>query len=528
VTQSARKLLLVGWDGADWQAIQPLIQAGWMPQTARLVREGASGRLRSLPPYLSPMVWTSIATGKRPQHHGIHGFTEVNPHTQKVQPVSSGSRRCKALWNILSENAIPSSDVGSFVSHPAEPVHGVCVSEAMNHPPDERAPDWPAPSGSVHPANRLAELAALRVRPEEVDVQVLDLLVPRWREVQPAEDPRLRQLTLRLAELYTVHNIAVTIARSQPTGFIGVYYHFLDWISHDFMEFHPPRRENVDESLFELYRDVVAHAYRLQDLLLTDPLNQSGAGTTLVLVSDHGFFSDEQRPVRSPNITAGIATWHRPYGILALGGPGVAAGADIRRASVLDIAPTVLTLLGLPAAEDMDGRPLWPALDLSPGPTLIPSWEERSGPLQFARPDPAIMGDQADRLLRQFADLGYIRMPKGEDPVACTVRENAWNLGVTFMDVGEYEQALPHLEEAYFHQPELGHIAFQLARCQLRLGLDAESRQTAEAIRDAGPDHPMANFITGQLEMARGAYAEALALLEKARRLDPSLTGVPS
>ena len=62
----ARKVLLVGWDAADWQIIHPLIDAGRMPNLARFIEDGAMGNLASLRPILSPMLWTSVATGKRP------------------------------------------------------------------------------------------------------------------------------------------------------------------------------------------------------------------------------------------------------------------------------------------------------------------------------------------------------------------------------------------------------------------------------------------------------------------------------
>jgi len=74
-----QKLLLVGWDSADWKIIQPLIDAGVMPGIGRIVEEGTSGNLTTLEPQLSPMLWTSIATGKMAYHHGVPGFTEVDP-----------------------------------------------------------------------------------------------------------------------------------------------------------------------------------------------------------------------------------------------------------------------------------------------------------------------------------------------------------------------------------------------------------------------------------------------------------------
>ena len=69
-----KKVLLIGWDAADWKVIHPLMDQGWMPSLKSLVENGVSGKMATLDPPLSPMLWTSIATGKRPFKHGIHGF----------------------------------------------------------------------------------------------------------------------------------------------------------------------------------------------------------------------------------------------------------------------------------------------------------------------------------------------------------------------------------------------------------------------------------------------------------------------
>ena len=80
MTAPARKrLLLVGWDSADWKIMHPLMDQGMMPGLQQLVEAGVSGNITTLEPQLSPMLWTSIATGKHAYHHGVHGFTEVDP-----------------------------------------------------------------------------------------------------------------------------------------------------------------------------------------------------------------------------------------------------------------------------------------------------------------------------------------------------------------------------------------------------------------------------------------------------------------
>jgi len=58
------KVLLIGWDAADWKIIHPLIDNGKMPNMAKFIEQGVIGNLATLYPELSPMLWTSIATGK--------------------------------------------------------------------------------------------------------------------------------------------------------------------------------------------------------------------------------------------------------------------------------------------------------------------------------------------------------------------------------------------------------------------------------------------------------------------------------
>jgi len=50
------RLLVLGWDAADWQVIDPLLAAGKMPNLARLLTSGSRADLRTLEPKLSPLL----------------------------------------------------------------------------------------------------------------------------------------------------------------------------------------------------------------------------------------------------------------------------------------------------------------------------------------------------------------------------------------------------------------------------------------------------------------------------------------
>src|SRR5687768_4591933 len=166
---SSKKVLLVGWDAADWKVIQPLMDAGKMLNVQRLVENGAMAQIATLHPALSPMLWTSIATGKRTFKHGIHGFTEPTPDGRAVQPVTNLSRKCKAVWNILHQNGLRSNVVGWWPSHPAEPIRGAMVSDHFHRASGPLEKGWPLRDAAVHPAALAETLAEFRIHPQELD-----------------------------------------------------------------------------------------------------------------------------------------------------------------------------------------------------------------------------------------------------------------------------------------------------------------------------------------------------------------------
>ncbi len=98
-----QKVLVIGWDAADWRVIRPRIAEGKMPNLQKMMEEGVHGNNSTLNPVLSPMLWTSMSTGKRPYKHGIHGFSEPTPDGKSIRPISNVNRKSKAIWNMLNQ-----------------------------------------------------------------------------------------------------------------------------------------------------------------------------------------------------------------------------------------------------------------------------------------------------------------------------------------------------------------------------------------------------------------------------------------
>ncbi len=519
-----QRLLLIGWDSADWKVIHPLLDAGMLPGVQQLVEGGVSGNLATLEPQLSPMLWTSIATGKMAYHHGVLGFTEVDPASGRVVPVSAATRRSRTIWEMLGDHGLRSHVVGWFATQGERGLNGGMVSNLFPHlgpvPPEAGPEQWPPPPpGTYWPEDLGRELDALRVSPREIDAEVLRAFVPRAAEVDQSKDRRLHFLADKLAEAYSVQSAATWLMEKDPDwDFMAVYFRAIDEISHTFMPFHPPRMEGVPEADFEMYRDVVNGSYRAHDMMLQRLMHLAGPDATVVLVSDHGFHSDHLRPRFTPRVPAGITVWHRAQGMIAARGPDLAQDRLIHGARLLDIAPTVLHHFGLPVGDDMEGRVLLEAF-LEPQPVeTCPTWETPDDEPRH----PRLPQEAGDALLEQFVALGYIDQASlGPEAGAATERENRWNLARACLYGGKFERALELLEECLAAAPGRADYGQLLARTQLKLGLADEAEETLRAcLENLGPTTP-ARLLLASVAAQRGRHAEALEQLAIVRETEP-------
>ncbi len=481
----AKKVLLIGWDAADWKAIHPLMDAGRMPHLQRLVERGAMGRIATLHPPLSPMLWTSIATGKRPWKHGIHGFSEPTPDGRGIRPITNLSRTCKAVWNILNQNDVRSTVIGWWPSHPAEPLDGIMVSDHYHKAHRGLDDGWPLIANSVHPPELHDTLAELRLHPQELMAPMLVPFLPALEKVDQEKDKRFSMLCRTIAECAGIHSAATWLMDNQPWDFFAVYYDAIDHFCHGFMKYHPPRRKWIGEEDFELYSNVINTAYQFHDQMLGTLLAKAGEDTTVILMSDHGFHPDHLRPSSIPDIPAGPAAEHSPFGIFVIAGPGIRKDTSLFGLSVLDLTPTVLTLYGLPVGADMDGKTITQAFENPPDIQTISSWEDVPGKDGRHPPDARLDPVAAAEAMEQLVALGYIEKP-GPDAAAnveSTVRELRYNLIEAYHDSGMHSEALELARDLCRRDPDEQRYALKrFISCQA-LGLTGEMREIVDDMR---------------------------------------------
>ena len=522
----AKKLLLIGWDAADWQMIHPLLDAGRMPNLRRLVEHGVIGNLLTLQPMLSPILWTSIATGKRAYLHGVHGFVEPTPDGTALRPVASSTRKCKAFWNILAESGRRCHALGWYASHPAEKINGVCVSHQFPVAPASATPSsWPPQPNSVCPWEIADSLTELRIHPREINGATLSQFIPTAAQLDQG-NPEVRRLLAgfarRLAECASLHAVTTAVMEEVPWDFCTVYYEAIDHIGHDFMPFHPPRMEQVNPDLFEAFSGVMNATYELHDQMLGRLIDLAGAEAHVMIVSDHGFLNGERRP--SGDVDP--AQWHRNFGIFVYAGPGVREDEIIQGATLLDIAPTVLAMFGLPVGRDMEGKVLVNAFEQMPEIERIASWETASVSAPMTKTSISEIQDDpeaAAAALRQLVELGYLDAP-GEDTqrnIARARAEQKFNLACSFIEGKKTARALELAEQLAAEFPREARYAILVGQAAVSAG-SAESLQKAlTTLERLQPDHKHVLLFRGFHSWCAGNIAGALEHFQAAAENGP-------
>jgi len=516
-TPGAHRVLLIGLDGADWDILDPLMRKGRMPRLERLVESGVRARLRTITPVLSPIIWTSIATGVGPSRHGIVDFLASSKTTGQQMPVTSNMRRVKALWNILSEHGRSSGVVAWWATWPAEQIEGFIVSDRVAYQlfgfKDEgeglRKRTYPEALGLViHP---------LIISPSEIT----DSDVERFMNVADAKDggvpgleDNMRSLKTIMASARTYFSIGNDLLSAYDPDFKAIYFEGTDTVAHNFMRYRRPAMPGVTDAEVAVYGDVVDRYYESRDERLEALLSLADENTVVIICSDHGFRTGSNRPTTDPRIgVGGAADWHRKFGILIMAGPGVRRGVTIEDASVLDIAPTVLAVMGLPVAQDMEGRALTEAFDPPLHTQTIATYETAGGG-ESAEP----VGSALDsEIIAKLTALGYVSQ-EGTNAMN--------NTGITLLERGRYSEAADAFRRALAQDPAFIHGRINLGRAQMLMKDFAGAIATFGEVLRSDPSHAEVHNLLGNIYMNQGDLKKAEQHFTRAIAAQPNDTHV--
>jgi hypothetical protein len=450
--QASGRVLVIGVDGLEWRIMLPLLRQGELPHLAGLMERGVAGSLETLDPTLSPVIWTSIATGKPPALHGIHNFTYDDAETGEKRLFTSRERRVKAIWNILGDNRRTVNVIGWWNTWPAEPIDGVMVSQFSSLEQGEKVwkgtvyENWPA---QTWPGPIYEEILPLvrQVNAEypegiEPDAQSLPVslaaLIPALPQQATPFEHRLVSDSLwafRADETYA--RITRKILEESPADLTLTYLGSTDVVGHRFFRHYLPDayRHRPRQEALEAFGGVIPATYRFVDRIVGDLVAAAGPNTAVLILSDHGMspvnttkdfeagFEHGEERYRLASVNSGHHL-HAEPGVLIAAGPIFRGGEQGRfwedpdfslerlpqPGSIFDIAPTLLYALDLAVGADMVGMVM---TDLIREPVLsaqevgyITTHEGMEGP--DGAPEPVPFDGLDEERLRQLKSLGYI------------------------------------------------------------------------------------------------------------------------
>lgn len=387
VVPTGLRVRVLAIDGLERRMTEQMMAHGEMPSLASLVASGAHAVLRAEPERVPAIVWTTVATGRGPEAHGIESAearrlaglrTPVgldashNPFVSALgaatdllrltrpEPPSAALRSVKAFWNVASEKGLRVGIVNWWATWPADPVNGYLVTDRALFKL-EKGGDFDRETSSPEVFERL--------RP----------LVIRSSPGAPESD--------RARRLDAFHLAAARLLRDgSPPDLEALYLPGLDILTMQQLGEAPAS----DLAALDAKLAAVRGEYRFVDGLIGGVVASLAPNEVLVLVGDPGRLARESA---TP-----------PEGLLVLAGAAVAAG-DVGTASERDVAPTVLHLLGIPTSRELKGRVLEAALS----PTFRREHPSRAVDSYGKRPESRAADSAFDKdVLEELKSLGYI------------------------------------------------------------------------------------------------------------------------
>jgi predicted AlkP superfamily phosphohydrolase/phosphomutase len=284
------QLIVVGLDAATFDVIDPLVDAGDLPNLAGLLGRGARGTLRSTTHPLTPLAWTTMVSGVNAGKHGIWDFSERDASGYRLRAVNGSHSRAPALWTRLSQAGRRVGIVNVPFTWPAPDVNGFALAGIDAA---AREDGMTSPRGLVHELqDRFGRLLLDHSFPVDSEGR-LDLEVVRRACEQKVA------IVDWLAERYEPELLFVVFMAAD-------HVHHLAW---------PDWEARGRESS-------VAEAYRILDASLGEVLKRAGEETNVLVVSDHGGGSLKG--------VVNLNAWLAEQGYLAYSGNGNGGGGAHR------------------------------------------------------------------------------------------------------------------------------------------------------------------------------------------------------
>jgi predicted AlkP superfamily pyrophosphatase or phosphodiesterase len=435
-------VFVVGVDGLTPDLVEPMMRDGRLPALAQIAETGSYGPLGTISPTNSSLLWTTIATGRHHDDHGIDGFQFYRICGVRVSrsafrkygrwglraltaiPRLLGLRKRihfdgrhvkeKTFWDIVSEGGRTVGMVNWWHSWPARPVNGFVVTDRLHYWRQAWRGKEPVDSHLVYPPGMLEELKEIMIPPASVEPERIQdfvhLDVDEIQEVVSAKDhgrhPAIEVRFLLSADGTYSRVFHHCLDKWDEVDLAAVYFRGTDIAQHCAFGYMPSATaSDATPEEREAFGDVVPKAYEFADGLVGQVLERMRPEDTLLLMSDHGYARQVEGGRHGPYGHA----LYEPPGVVFACGNGFRQGVEIEGADVYDIAPTALRMCGFPAASNFEGRCLEELVTEEfrrkyPVPEPIHSYGPR-----LPRSDAAVMSEEVSKeVTDHLRALGYL------------------------------------------------------------------------------------------------------------------------
>ena len=271
--------VLIGLDGATFDVLDPLMQEGVMPFLAKFMARGVRATLTSIIPPLTPPAWTSLATGRRPGHHGIFDFFLREPDGPHIRFASSKDVHTETIWSMASRHGHRVTALNFPVMFPPPEIAGNVVAGWI---------PWRQLRYGCYPDDLYDRLKALP------DFNVRELALDMADEEKALEGcpPEEYEAWIDLHIRRERHWCSVLeyLSEVDPCPLTAVLFDGVDKIQHLCWRFLMPDRRNGKPSVWEhRIRDRCLEYFANLDRMLERIDGIMGPEATTVIASDHGF-----------------------------------------------------------------------------------------------------------------------------------------------------------------------------------------------------------------------------------------------
>lgn len=262
------KVAVFGLDGITFDLLQPWLDEGRLPNLARLLADGTSGRLRSSIPPVSASAWASFFTGTNPGQHGLVDFTYPAPDGYRINVSNSHTRTAPALWEIVSQAGGRAGIVSMPMTYPPEPLNGFMLCSFLTPHANSRY---------TYPDSLKEELATA-VGPFPLHMS----------EKGRGQDPRQFVQAVKEMEITRARSVCYLLEH-KPWDLFTYVVETTDNLQHEVWHLLDETHPRYDPQMAAAVMPDILDYYETVDRLLGEMVALVPTDALIVVLSDHGF-----------------------------------------------------------------------------------------------------------------------------------------------------------------------------------------------------------------------------------------------